>query len=139
MPTWYFAGPERIRAPIVSAVTSVIGIVINNFGSVITSGVWQDVDIPFDCTIVANTLLADQTGTIAVDIWKVPYGSFPPTAANTIVANATPTISNAISSQDNTLTGWITTVHAGDTLRFNVSTAVSVTRLSVALTVTRAP
>lgn len=117
--------------------TTALSASLDGGGVVIPTGVVQDLFVPFACTIVANTMLADQTGTIAIDIWKAPYGSFPPTVANTIVASATPTITNAVSSQDNILSGWTTGVAAGDTLRFSVSTAVTVTRCIVELTVTK--
>ena len=48
----------------------------------------------------------------------------------------TPTISSATNSQDTTLTGWTTSISAGDTLRFNINSASTVTRLNLVLTVT---
>jgi hypothetical protein len=82
-------------------------------------------------------LLADQSGSIVVDIWKDSYANFPPTDADSITASAVPTLSTADKSQDATLTGWTTSVSAGDTLRFNVDSATTVTRVSVLLKVTK--
>ena len=111
--------------------------VIDGGGSAITTGVKGDLYIPFICNITEVTLLADQSGSIVIDIWKDTYGNFAPTVADTIVASAKPTIAVGIKSQDNTLTGWNKTIEAGDSLRFNVDSITSVTRLTICLKVTR--
>lgn len=116
--------------------TSVITLGVNGNGSVITTGIKDDVYVPVACTITAVTMLADQTGSIVVDIWKAAYSAFPPTIANTITASDLPTISSAVKSQDTTLTGWTTSISAGDVLRFNVNSATSITRLKLELTIT---
>lgn len=114
--------------------TRTLNVVIDGNGSVIPTGVAGDVFIDFACTITKVTMLADTSGSIVVDIWKAPYGSFPPTVANTITASDLPTISSALSSQDSTLTGWTKAINAGDDLRFNVNSVASIKRLVVALT-----
>lgn len=119
-----------------AAKTRAITLAIDGGGSVITTGIKADVYVPYACTITANTMLADQSGSIIVDIWKVAYASYPSTVTNTITASALPTITMAVKSQDSTLTGWTTAVSAGDTLRFNVNSATSITRLNLTLTVT---
>jgi hypothetical protein len=115
----------------------VIGITIDGAGSVLTTGVKGYTSVPFACTINSVTLLADQTGSVVVDIWKTPYSSFPPTVANTITASDLPTISSAQKNQDTTLTGWTTTVNANDTIGFNVNSCTSITRLNLILKVTK--
>jgi hypothetical protein len=72
-----------------------------------------------------------------VDIWKDTYTNYPPTVADTITASAKPTLASATKSQDTTLTGWTTTFAAGDTLRFIVDSATTVTRVTLALRVRR--
>src|SRR5262249_29700024 len=67
-----------------------IEFVIDGAGSAITTGVKGDLEIPFACTIQSATLLADQTGSIVVDIWKAAFASFPPTAGNSITDSHTP-------------------------------------------------
>lgn len=109
---------------------------IDGGGSALTTGVKADVYVPYPCTITAVTMLVDQSGSVVVDIWKDTYGNYPPTIADTITASALPTISSAIKSQDTTLTGWTTAVAAGSTLRFNINSATTVTRLALTLTVT---
>ena len=80
--------------------TASITFIIDDGGSVIATGIKGDLEIPFGCTIQAVTLLADQTGSIVIDIWKDTYAAYPPTVADTITASAKPTLSSALKSQD---------------------------------------
>jgi len=100
-----------------------------------SAGSQFDVQIPFDCVIVSCRMLADQTGSVVVDIWKDSYANFPPTDADSITASAVPTISSGIKSEDTSLTGWTTSITSGDILRFNVDSITSITRLCLTLTV----
>lgn len=129
-------GTMFIEADNLGGLTRCITYVIDGGGSVIGTGVVGDLDIPFSCTISAVTLLADQSGSVVVDIWSAPYASYPPTISNTIVAAHPPTITSATHAQDTTLTGWTTLIPAGNTLRFNVNSVSSITRLVLALTAT---
>lgn len=99
--------------------------------------VYGYVVVPFDCTIISATLLADQSGSFAVDIWRKVYASFPPASGDKISASAPPTLSSALKSQDTTLTGWTTSLKSGDILAFNVSSATTVNRVNLALGVVR--
>ncbi|HEY4123758.1 MAG TPA: DUF2793 domain-containing protein [Rhizomicrobium sp.] len=114
-----------------------ITFVIDGGGSAITTGVKGDLLIPFDCTINSATLLADQSGSIVIDIWNDTYSNYPPTNADSIAASAKPTLSSAIKSQDATLTGWTASITAGQILRFNVDSASTLTRVTLALKVVR--
>lgn len=110
-----------------------IAFVIDGGGSTITTGVKGDLQIPFACTISRATLLADQSGSIVVNVWKDTVANYPPTVADKITASAPPTISSATNSTDATLTGWTTSITALDTLRFNVDSATSITRVTLVL------
>lgn len=114
-----------------------IGIIIDGGGSAITTGQKGFVEVPFNCTISRSTLLADQVGSAVVNIWKVAYGSFPPSSANKITASAPPTISAAQNAQDSTLSGWTTSLSAGDIMAFNVDSAATVQRVTLSLLVTK--
>ena len=114
-----------------------ITFIIDGGGSAITTGIKGDLEIPFACTINRATALADQSGSIVVDIWKDTYANYPPIDADSITASAPVTITTATNSQDATLTGWTTTIAAGDTLRFNVDSITTVTRVTISLKVTK--
>lgn len=119
-----------------SAAARAITFAMDGGGAALTTGVKADVYVPYACTITAVTMLADQTGSVVVDIWKDVYANYPPTVADSITASAKPTISAAVKSQDTTLTGWTTTIAAGDTLRFNIDSVSTLMRLNLTLTVT---
>jgi hypothetical protein len=117
--------------------TVAIAFVIGGGVSTITTGVKGDITIPFACTITEWTILADQSGSIQIDIWKDSYANYPPTVADTITASAKPLISAATKGQSSTLTGWTTSIDAGDTLRFNVDSVSTCTRVTLSLKVAR--
>jgi hypothetical protein len=104
-------------------------------GAPISTGIKADFLVPFSGTISRVTLMGDQTGSIVIDIWKDTFANYPPTVADTITASAKPTISGGLSYQDAVLTGWNTTITAGDTLRINVDSVATFTRLTLALDV----
>lgn len=114
---------------------STITFVIDGGGATITTGQKGHLRIPFSCTINRVTLLADQSGSIVIDIWKDTYANFPPTDADSITAAAPPTISGAQKSEDSTLTGWTTSIAADDILAFNVDSVASIQRVALSLRV----
>jgi hypothetical protein len=118
----------------VTARTRSVNFVIDGGGSAITTGVKGDFRFPVAGTITKVSLLADQSGSIVVDVWKAAFATgTSPTVANTITAAAKPTISATVNSEDGTLTGWTTSVSAGDCFRINVDSATTVTRVTMAL------
>lgn len=112
-----------------------INYVIDGGGSTITTGVKGDIVIPFNCQIIEATLLADQSGSIVVDVWKDSYTNFPPVTGDKITSSAPPTITTATKSTDTTLTGWTKGLSVGDVLRFNVNSVTTITRVTLILTV----
>lgn len=114
-----------------------IGCTFDGGGSVLAAGTYCDVVIPANCTINAATLLGDQAGSLVVSVWCDTYGSYPPTAGDNIAASAPPTISAALKSRDTTLTGWTTTLVAGRTIRFRITSCSAITRATLTLEVTK--
>lgn len=110
---------------------STFGITIGG-GGVITTGSKGYTRLPVGGTIKKVTLLADQSGTIAIDIKKATYKGFPTTT--TICASSKPTLSSAQAYEDANLKGWNTQVNAGDVIEFVVdsgTTPASITQVSV--------
>jgi hypothetical protein len=100
----------------------------------LTTGAKAEQTVPYACTITANTMVADQSGSVALDIKKSSFAGFPGSLTS-IVASAPPTITTAQKSTDATLTGWTTAVGAGDVLQWSVSSATTITRVNCTLTV----
>lgn len=109
--------------------------VIDGGGAAITTGLKGYLEIPFACTIDRWTLLADQSGSIVVDLWKDTYANAPPVIGDVITASAKPTISTAVKAQSSTLTGWTATIAAGDVLAFNVNSVTGIQRVTLSLRV----
>lgn len=131
-----FDGP--VTTPRVVGDTSVWSLVIDGGGSAITTGVKLDLVVPYNAIVTSWDILADQSGSIVVDLWQDTYGSYPPTNADSITTSEKPTLSSASKNQDNSLNsgnGWAVT--QGRVLRVNVDSAATVTRVCIALHVTR--
>jgi hypothetical protein len=114
-----------------------IAFVIDGAGSAITTGAKKAaVRFPWAGTITKNTLLADQSGDIVIDIWKDTYANYPPDNSDSITAAAPPTISGGTKSEDSTLTGWTTSISAGDTFKVNVDSCSSITYATLIIEIT---
>lgn len=108
-----------------------------NGTDVISTGFQGRIRIPFACTIVGVSLLADQTGSIKVDLWKDTYANYPPTDADTITGANEPEISSGIKDEDTTLTDWTTSISAGDIIYVNVDSCSTITHCTLVLNVKR--
>jgi hypothetical protein len=106
---------------------------IDGGGSAISTGVKADVVIPYNMIITGWTLLADQSGSIVIDVFKDTYANFPPNVADSIAGTEKPTLSSADKNQDNSLSTWNTSLVAGDIIRFNVDSASTLTRVLLVL------
>lgn len=112
----------------------VVGCVIDGGGAAITTGIKGDIGpMTFAGEFEDVTLLADQSGSIVVDIWKDAYANFPPLLADSITAAAKPTINAATKSQDATLAGWSKSFAVGDIFRINVDSAAAIQRAALTL------
>jgi hypothetical protein len=130
-------GPTGATGPLGTFLQTIL-YPIDGGGVVIATGVQRgDISIGYDCTITKWRLLGDQSGSIVVDLWKDTYANYPPTVADTITASAKPTISATTKNESSTLTGWTTSVTAGDVIRVNVDSVTSLTYCTLALTVQR--
>ena len=115
-----------------------ITVTIDGNGSTITSGVTGFVQVPYNCTINSWDIIADQSGTISVDVLSGVYGNYPPTA--TIAGSEKPALSTALKNQDTNLTTWTTDLLTGDYLAFYVEPSpapASVTQVVITLDVTK--
>lgn len=65
-------------APAWATQYATIAAVIDGGGSVITTGTKGMIPVDFPCVIESATLLAEQSGSIVVDVWKTTYAGAPP-------------------------------------------------------------
>lgn len=75
-------------------------------------------------------------GSCQIDIWKAPYGGYPPVLANSITGATPPTVTSGIKTQDGVLAGWKTSVSAGDILLFHLVSTTNFTNIHIELEIT---
>lgn len=123
--------------PAWTATTGAAVVVFDGNGTVPSANSKQDLSFPFACTITAWRVLADQSGSVVVGVWKDTYANYPPVVGDSIAGSEKPTLSSATKAEDTNLTTWTTAVAAGDTIRFNIDSISTCTRVTVILTFTR--
>lgn len=106
-------------------------------GSTIDVTKTVDVVAPYAGTITDWEVLLDTATTVSVDVWKDVYANYPPTAADKISASAPPNTSAADHAASSTLTGWSTTITAGDIFRFKPSAVGTATKMTVIINYSR--
>jgi hypothetical protein len=82
-------------------------------------------------TITSWRMTADVSTTCVLDVWKAA-GALP-TVANTITASAKPGLTAATVGSSSTLTGWTTSVSAGDIFELNVDSNNNATVINLVL------
>ncbi len=114
------------------------GLSIDGAGAAITTGVKGYVTIPFACKIQGWTLVADQAGSIVIDVWKDTYANYPPVVGDSIAGSEKPTITAAVKGQDLSLTTWTSLdVAAGDVLGFNVDSCATIQKANLVIQAVR--
>jgi hypothetical protein len=115
-----------------STMRSTLGIATGNISATVGDGVnviavdtKAFVQVPRDATITGWKVYEVDavSGSIEFDIWVDSDGNFPPTVADSIVGTEKPAISIGTENNSTTLSGWTTSINAGDWLVFNVKTA----------------
>jgi len=100
--------------------TRSLAFAFDNSGAVLGVGEKHNavLEVPFNCEIVAAVLVAGESGSIQIDLWKTTYALWEagvhPVNGDSIVAAAPPSIAAAEKSIDTTLTAWTKTLTKGD-------------------------
>ena len=125
--TWIKTGVSTVR---------VYGVTIDGGGEAISTGSKGFAYATWSCTISKWVVLADQSGSVVVDVKRVAEPTWPATSITTasiVGAGNKPTLS---SKQGNAATpaAWTSVaIAAGDIIEFNVDSVTSVTRLTLVL------
>jgi microcompartment protein CcmL/EutN len=113
-----------------------IGITIDGQGAAVQAGTLKGYKVmETGGTILGWKIIADQSGSIIFDVKKGTFAAYP-TAAS-VVAAAPPTLTTARTASSTSLTGWTVAFSAGDVFQFDVSSASTVTKVSLILKVRR--
>jgi len=100
----------------------------------VTAGIKGFIEIPFNLSVLSWKIMAEQAGSVSLDLWNCPFNSFPPIAANSIVGGNYPTLSSAQSSSSSTLTGWSPNLSAGSILALVINDSSVIHQITVSLT-----
>lgn len=130
---WNYLGDIPEDYFLSSVQTRSFGITIDGAGQAITTGVKGYLEIPYACTITGWTLVANESGSIVIDVWNDTYANFPPVDADSIAGTELPTLSSAQKNQDLSLSTWDTAVAAGDVVGFNVDSCTGITRCTLVI------
>jgi hypothetical protein len=116
------------------AVVSTASIVtsIDGYGNVVTAGNKAFINIPYNCTVVGWSVLADQVGDLQFTVSTSTYATFP---TLTTISGGTPVgLTGAQVGQSGSLSGWTTAVSAGNILVVTVvGTPTTITLASIAI------
>jgi hypothetical protein len=116
--------------------SAIITMIFDGGGAPIIAPFTRYLYIPFAATITGWALMADQTGSIAVDVWKESISGFPPTVVNSITGGSPPSLSSQASAVSSSVAAWATTqINAGDCLAYRVLSATTVQVVTFELTV----
>ena len=130
-------GFAKLASGVLSASTITIGItfIIDGGGSAITTGSKGFIVFPVAATIDQWTVIADQGGSIVVDVKRSTYSGFP-TTTSIVGAGNKPTLSSAQKNQAAPASWTSTAIVAGDVLEFNVDSITTVRRVTLMLRAT---
>jgi hypothetical protein len=122
-----------------SARTRSFGITIDGGGSTITTGQKGYTQIPYSCTVIGWSAIADQSGSITVDVDRHASSAPPsaPAVPNTttdkISASAPVTLTGAqtAAGANTAISTWTPAISAWDTVGWNVTSASGLTRVTL--------
>jgi hypothetical protein len=105
-----------------------VSFIFDGAGSALSGTLSRCQQVNYAGTIQEASLIADQSGSVTVDVRTVAFGSYTgPGSASSITASDTPALSSAARFQDSTLTGWTTSLSANTVVCFVMSSPATVT------------
>ncbi len=111
--------------------TRTINYVIDSGSIAMIAGNKGSVTLDVSGVIESLVILSDQQGDLTLDIKKSTYSTFP--TFTSIVGGVYPQMTNSRKIRDDNLTGWNTTLVAGDILTFDVVAVNNINRFLVSL------
>lgn len=115
----------------------VLGITIDGGTTVISVGQKGYISVPYAGTITGWDIVADQTGSVSMDVAK-RAAAVPNTTTDTISGASPIALSSGQLTQGGPVAGWSTVaVAAGDVIGFNVTAAAQLHRVTAQLSITK--
>jgi len=119
--------------------TKVAGTIVIKIDTTTTGQKNLFIPVPYACTIISWELasVGGVVGSVVVDVWKDTYANYPPVNADSITGSAKPTLTASDKAQSSTLTGWTTSIAAGDYIEVEVESVTTITSVTLTLNVER--
>ena len=115
------------------------GAIFTTVSGVITNGTTAYAQVPYNGTITGWTLVAAQSGSCTVTVFKDTYANYPPTSPTDNIFTVQPALVSQIKNQDlaPTFVGSQATVVAGDWIGFTISGVSLVSWVNLTLLITK--
>jgi hypothetical protein len=128
-------GTGTTTAPTFTAVLAGIDFVMYQGGNVLSTGIYGNLSVPFNCQIQNIAVLGNTSGTATIDVFKATFASWP--TATSITAGAGWSILGTSKFSTTSFSG-TTTFNASDIMQFIATSTIStVTEITVALQVVK--
>ena len=128
---------SKVAISAIASLTGAIQVVIDGGGAAISTGKKIQIECPYAVTLSRYTMIADQSGSIVIDVNRSTYSGFN-TTASICGSGKECTISGAYKAQDTDISNWTdVTIDAGDILEFEVDSCTDITRVTLSLLFTR--
>jgi hypothetical protein len=93
--------------------------------------------VGYDAAIERVDVLASTSGSIEIDVWKVPVESWPGDSSYSMVGSQPVQISAGLSNIDIPITDWDTELERGDILVYNINSVSGISLATLTLYVSR--
>lgn len=113
------------------------GVTFDGGGSAIAAGQEFTMRVEHGVTFDSWYMMADQTGSIQIDVWVDTWANYPPTNVDTITGAGTPNIVADDNNSAVTLFGWSPTILDGDVMTFHVDSCSTIERCTLILVGTK--
>jgi hypothetical protein len=118
-------------------IKGLISATFDGLGNLLVVGSKIYVTCPYAGTITGWSIAsAGSSPTCTLDVWKIATGTALPTVANTIMGTK-PALSTGNAKQSTTLTGWTTSISAGDIIAINLDAVAVSTWLNFEIEITK--
>ena len=119
--------------------TGSCGVTFDGQGGVISNGRTAYVQIPYNGTLTSWTLVAAQSGSCTITVFKDTYANYPPVTPADNIYSVQPALASSIRNQNLTPTyvGSQATVAAGDWIGFTISGVTTVTWVNLSILITK--
>ena len=122
-----------------SVKTGSCAVIFDGQGGVISNGKIAYAQVPYNGTLTSWTLVAAQSGSCTITVFKDTYANYPPVTTADDIYSVQPALASAIRNQNLTPTyvGSQATVTAGDWIGFTISGVTTVTWVNLSISITK--